>query len=128
MKCNKWDETILPLFLIDKKNFFSMKKSSAIISFLSMFFFFLLLSVSAREENNSRETPAKELSAKDKEVIIEIFKTIDVSLYRFEFTENETYGTKVLPKAMWYSLRSGKKGTLSGSIVQNYNPAINFWF
>ena len=102
-----------------------MKKQFILFGFLTI----LLVSLSASSPvNEKNENSAKELSAKDKEVIIEIFKTLSEDQYRFEFSENENYGAKVLPKAMWYSLRSGKKGSLSGSIVQNYYPAINFWF
>ena len=79
-----------------------------------------------RDEKNERS--GKELSAKDKEVIIGIFKTLSEDQYRFEFSKDENYGMKVLPKAMWYSLRSGNKETFAGSIVQNYYPAINFWY
>ena len=103
-----------------------MKKQFMLSGFLAIILF--SFSAFSLVRNAKNESSAKELSAKDKEVIIGIFKTLNEDQYRFEFNKDENYGTKVLPKAMWYSLRSGNKGTLSGSIVQNYYPAINFWF
>lgn len=72
--------------------------------------------------------PPKMLTAKDKEVIIEIFKTIDDKSYRFSFGDQETYGNKYLPKLMPASLQKGSHPTLSGHIVKTYYPTMNFWF
>ena len=103
-----------------------MKKQFILFGFLTILPF--SLSAFSLMRNAKNEKLAKELSAKDKEVVIGIFKALNEDQYRFEFSKDETYGAKVLPKALWYSLRSVKEATFSGSIVQNYYPAVNFWF
>ena len=85
-------------------------------------------SLSAQPEQTTTTTTAKTLTQKDKEVIIEIFKTIDVKLYHFSFSQSETYGKGVLPIPFPASLRNGGQPTLSGHIVKSYYPTVNFWY
>lgn len=94
-----------------------MRKLSFFIAVL------LMLSFSQREA-----AATKEVSSKDKEVIIEVFKTLYESQYRFEFSKDEGYGKKPVGKMSPGSLRNGNQVTISNSIVKTYFPTMNFWF
>lgn len=100
-----------------------MKKLSVTISLFAIISFVLSLSVQAQEEKKV----IKEISAKDKATIIDIFKTIESPLYRIEFNSNETYGSKFIGSSTDY-LRVGKYIGFLNAIVETYYPAMNFWF
>jgi hypothetical protein len=89
------------------------------------FFIGMLLMLSFSQE---AKKVAKEVSAKDKEVIVEIFKTLYEEQYRFEFSKEESYGKKPVGKMSPASLRNGGQVTISNSIVKTYYPTMNFWF
>lgn len=103
-----------------------MKKQFMLPAFLAIILFSLSASVLAQGEK--AEKPAKTLSSNDKEVIIEIFKTIDASLYRFQFSKDESFGTKLVSPLSASDLRKGKKINFPNSISETYFPIMNFWF
>lgn len=70
----------------------------------------------------------KPLTAKDKEAVIEIFKTINERLYSFE-VGGVSYGKKDFSPSAKKALQLGKQNVLvANSIVANYVPKTDFWY
>lgn len=77
-----------------------------------------------------RTATPKILTAKDKAVIIEIFKSIDEEDYRMEFNNKELYGKKVLPDGYVQALRTGNLLEDIGDsyLFQTLQPKAGFWY
>jgi hypothetical protein len=91
--------------------------------------FLLHTSIPAQEIPN---VPAPEIkkpmTSKDKEVIVEIFKSADETRYRLEFSPGEIYGKKSVSVSDWGKLRSGIDVPIVQSIAATYIPKTNFWY
>lgn len=77
-----------------------------------------------------RPATPKILTAKDKAVIIEIFRNIDEADYRMEFNNKELYGKRVLPDAYIQALRTGNLLEDIGDsyLFQTLQPKAGFWY
>lgn len=105
-----------------------MKKYSFQAAILSVIMLAFSFGNSSAQPEQTTTATAKILTKKDKDVIVEVFKTIDIHSYRFSFGESELYGKGVLPIQFPASLRNGGQPTLSGHLVKSYYPTVNFWY
>ncbi len=89
----------------------SMKKLLTISTLLVLFSF-----LSAAQNPESIEKPIKLLSAADKAVIIEIFKTLDPKDYYLEFKNKEVYGLKKMQPSALFAIKTDQLHTASAII------------
>lgn len=75
-------------------------------------------------------TAPKILTAKDKAVVIEIFKNIHEEDYRMEFSNKELYGKRELPDSYIHALRTGNllEDISNNYLFQTLQPKAGFWF
>lgn len=75
-------------------------------------------------------TTPKSLTAKDKAVIVEVFKTIREEDYRIKFNNKELYGKRELPDGYISALRTGKllDDVTNSYLAQSLQPNAGFWF
>ena len=101
---------------------------AAVLLFIIFGFSFSTSSIQP-DQAASNATP-KILTAKDKAVIIEIFKSINEEDYRMEFNNNELYGKKVLPDSYIQALRTGNLLEDIGDsyLFQTLQPKAGFWY
>ena len=106
-------------------------------SFLSKAVFLLFIVVafsfstsSIQPDHATRTATPKILTAKEKSVIIEVFKNIDEEDYRMEFNNKELYGKRVLPDAYIQALRTGNllEDIGTSNLFQTLQPKAGFWF
>lgn len=100
-------------------------------SLLTIICFLLTVSLFAQGGKKRRGEPPKTISAADKAVVIDIFRTLDQQYYYLEFEKGtEVYGTKTLVSAD--NLESIRKGLIpSGSdhlIIESYYNQIGMVF
>ena len=106
-----------------------MKRRFMLPALLIILLFSLSASVSAPDEK--AEKPAKNLTAKDKDVIKEIFKTIGITQYRMGFENNETYGSYQLHAEVVKALKTGSSidaDFATGDLYKSYQPDLAFWY
>src|SRR5688572_6047477 len=92
-----------------------MKKQFILFGFLTIILFSLSASSLAQGSKKRKGEPPKSISATDKAVVNDIFRTLDQQYYYLEFEKGtEVYGTKTLVSAD--NLESIRKGQIpSGS-------------
>jgi len=92
-----------------------MKKQFILVGILTIILFSLSASSLAQGSKKRKGEPAKSISAADKTVVIDIFRTLDQQYYYLEFEKGtEVYGTKTLVSTD--NLESIRKGLIpSGS-------------
>ena len=108
-----------------------MKRILSKASFLSFIIVAFSFGTSSVQPGHSISTATpKTLTAKDKSVIIEIFKSIDEEDYRMEFNNKELYGKKVLPDGYIQALRTGNLLEDIGDsyLFQTLQPQAGFWY
>lgn len=106
-----------------------MKKQFMLPALLIIILFSMSASVSAPGEKT--EKSAKTLTAKDKDVIKEIFKTIGANQYHMGFEKNEAYGVYQLPAGLLNALRTGSRidaDDVTGGLYKTYQPDLAFWY
>lgn len=68
----------------------------------------ILLSVVAYGQPSESTTLIKQVSVKDKTVIIDIFKTLTQDRYYLEFSNGDVYGKFVIPSVQRTSIKNGE--------------------